>query len=255
MWPIHLIQMFPSGTQHINDMAIDDVDGDGRADVVIRHLGVNRVRILFQNSLPGNWTAVTLPVPPREGLSIADLDGDGRKDLLLNGFWLAAPAQPRTGEWLPFNIDTTFYTQPDSGLNNAAKTGVGDIDRDGLLDVVISTAEGAAGRFAWYRNPGNPRSSGWAMHVLEAASTGMHQAELGDIDLDGDLDVMNGSAFGQTGVRVYLLNGPSVEKRTVTNLQGLYFGKLADLDGDGDLDIVGATGYARALYVYLNQLR
>jgi hypothetical protein len=254
-WPIHLIQMFPSGTEHINDMAIDDVDGDGKLDVVIRHLGVNRVRILFQNSLPGNWTVVTLAVPPREGLSIADLDGDGRKDLLLNGFWLAAPAQPRTGEWLPFNIDTMFYTQPDSGLNNAAKTGVGDIDKDGRIDVVISTAEGATGKFAWYRNPGNPRVNGWTAHVLEANSTGMHQAELGDIDLDGDLDVMNGYAFGQTGVRVYLLNGASFEKKTVTNLQGLYFGKLADLDGDGDLDIVGATTYAGQLYVYLNPLR
>ena len=66
---------------------------------------------------------------------------------------------------------------------------------------------------------------------------------------------MNGYAFGQTGVRVYLLNGASVEKQTVTNLQGLYFGKLADLDGDGDLDIVGPTGYAGPLYVYLNSLR
>ncbi len=83
----------------------------------------------------------------------------------------------------------------------------------------------------------------------------MHQAELGDIDLDGDLDVMNGYAFGQTGVYAYLLNGTSFQKNAVTTLQGIYFGKLADLDGDGDLDIVGASTYGGPLYVYLNRLR
>ena len=251
-WKIHLIQKFSSGTHHINDLSIDDVDGDGMVDVVVRHLGLSSVRVLFRNSSPSNWSLVTIQVPAGEGLSIADLDGDGRKDLLLNGFWLAAPADPRTDSWLSFAIDPAFYTQPDAGLNNAAKTGVGDIDGDGAVDVIISTAGGAPGGFAWYRNPGNPRTASWTAHVLETSSTGMPQAELGDIDLDGYLDVLNGQAFGEKGIYVYLLGAASFAKQVVTMDEGLYSGKLADFDGDGDLDIVGATTYGGALYVYWN---
>ena len=123
-WPIHLIQKFSSGTHHINDLSIDDVDGDGMVDVVVRHQGLSSVRVLFQNSSPRSWSLVTIPVPAGEGLSIADLDGDGPKDLLLNGFWLAHLLIP-TDTWLTFAIDPAFYTQPDAGRNNLAKTGVG----------------------------------------------------------------------------------------------------------------------------------
>ena len=253
-WTMRMIHHFTSGTEHINDMVIEDLDNDGRLDIVARHIGTNKVRILFQNSLT-SWTLKTIDVKPREGLSVADFDNDGRKDLLLNGFWLASPANPRTDTWLEFSIDSVFYTQPDSGLNNAAKTSVADIDGDGRIDAVIATAEGATGKLAWYKNPGNPRTQAWIVNTLESSVTGMHQAELGDVDLDGDLDVMGGLAFGQTGVFNYLLQGTSFAKNTVTTSQGLYYGKLADLDADGDLDIVGSTTYASQVYVYKNLLR
>ena len=113
-WPIHRIQKFSSGSQPVVDLSIDDIDLDGKADVVVRNPGLSSVRVMFQSSSPSSWTLVTIPVAPGEGLSIADLDGDGKKDLLLNGFWLAAPPDPRTGTWLSFPIDPAFSSQPDS---------------------------------------------------------------------------------------------------------------------------------------------
>ena len=255
-WTVHLIRAFSSGFEHANDMVVRDFDGDGKLDVAVRHLGDNggdhrQVRILFQNSLT-DWTLKSIPNAPREGLAAGDIDGDGRLDLLLNGFWLRSPANPRTGTWTRYDIDATFFGQPDSGLNNAAKNALADLDGDGDLDAVIFTAEGAAGKGAYYLNDGSPLNGGWVETTLEPGLTGFHQAEVGDLDGDGDLDIMSGNGFGANGVYVYHLEGGAfVERETVTTAQGLYFGKLGDLDGDGDLDIVGPTRYAQRLYVHL----
>jgi hypothetical protein len=240
-------------------MAVADIDDDGLLDIVIRHLGNKRgdhrqVRILFQDDLSANdWTLKSIPNDPREGLAIGDIDGDGQLDLLLNGFWLQGPSNPRTGTWQRYNIDPTFYAQPDQDLNNATKNALEDLDGDGDLDAVIATAEGATGKLAIFFNDGSPTNGGWTEVTLEPDVSGFHQAELGDIDGDGDLDVMTGKGFGSGGIYVYYLDGQNFERQTVTTNEGLYSGKLGDLDGDDDLDGVGPSGYRKPLYWHENE--
>ncbi len=252
-WPIHEIYHFETATQHINDMAVADLDGDGNLDVVVRHLEQDRVRLLFQNSLT-DWELVTIDVLPREGLSVGDLDADGRPDIVLNGFWLHSPESPRTGSWTQYSIDSAYYNQPDQGLNNAAKTAIADINSDGIPDVVIASAEGQAAGLAWYENPGDPKVDSWIKRELDPLLGNTHQAEVGDIDLDGDLDVLTGEAFGNTGIHVFYIKTPEFDREQVNDQHGLYFGKLADLDADGDLDVVGPNAYTEQLMVYKNQL-
>lgn len=247
-WPRHTIAQDLSDTEHINDIAIADMDRDGKLDVVIRHLGATlKVRIFFQDTLD-SWTVRTLPVRAREGMSVADLDRDGRLDIVLNGFWWAAPADPRTGSFSEHSIDSAFHTLPEAGLNNSVKIGIGDIDRDGRDDVLFSVAEGAPVQLAWYRCPLDPRTQPWTKTVIEDNFTNGHQAELGDMDGDGDLDLVNGLSFGSAGVFVYRNggNGSSWTKQTLTTGLGMYSGVIGDIGADGDLDIVGGDTYADA---------
>lgn len=154
---------------------------------------------------------------------------------------------------------------------------LGDVDGDGLLDVVVA---GAAGPLVWYKYPGwkktqiaaggwkgvkgaigdvdsdgdadvvmggtvwfrNPRLGGGRWKMTRIDNQKAHDVELGDLDGDGRPDVVarDQSAFGAAGNRIYVYRqkGPeSWQKHTIACPHGEGL-KLADLDRDRDLDIV-----------------
>src|SRR5262249_28531381 len=150
-WKRHFIGSW-SDANHIGEIDVADMDGDGKMDVVIRHLGNPSVRICFQDSSDA-WTVRQFPVRLREGLMLADVDRDGRMDIVLNGFWWAGPANPRTDNYTEYVIDPTFYSMPATDLNNSTKAAFGDIDGDGIKDVVMVPCEGQKAYLAWYKCP------------------------------------------------------------------------------------------------------
>ncbi|MEM8861660.1 MAG: FG-GAP-like repeat-containing protein [Chloroflexota bacterium] len=241
-WPIHLIQEFTKNAGHMNDIAIADIDQDGKLDVVMRHLGnAETLRILFQDDARNdNWTLRSIgDLPFREGMGMGDMDRDGDPDILLNGYWLETPENPRTEAFTQHTLDDTYFTQPEQGLNNSTKQAFGDIDGDGRTDVVLSTAEGQSGWLAWYSQPDDPRNDAWPRTRL-TETTGMHTLQLADFDLDGDLDILTGLALGNKGVSVWLNSGDgsSFIEMVVDGGISAYTGRPFDADGDGDLDIV-----------------
>jgi hypothetical protein len=72
-------------------------------------------------------------------MAMADLDRDGDTDIILNGFWLETPANPRQGEFKQHTIAEKWFTQK-SGTwqDNCASVAVGDINGDGLSNSSIS---------------------------------------------------------------------------------------------------------------------
>jgi hypothetical protein len=251
--------------RHINDLEIADMDGDGRLDVILRALEPsNELHIYFQDSATA-WTGKVISAAPfgptGEGFVVGNIDGAGQRDITICGHWLRAPSDPRKQSYTPFAIDAAFKE-----INQNTKEDVGDIDKDGLLDVVISPAEGyRSGKnhvLAWYRNPGNPASaSSWTRTVLADNFNGGHTVELADMDRDGDLDVVSGVSWdlwGQTrSVKVYynLDRGRFGNVQTVAKGKGLYSGVVRDIGKDSDLDIVGQDGYAGKSLPYLYEVR
>ena len=86
-------------------MAVADLNGNGRLDVVTRHqsgfgkrLG-NEIHLWVQEDLD-SWQHHTFSCPHGEGLEVADLNGNGRLDVIVGGRWYENPGDVLTGEWV-----------------------------------------------------------------------------------------------------------------------------------------------------------
>ena len=144
----------------------------------------------------------------------------------------------------------------------------GDVDNDGLLDVVLHDNNGHGGWLGWLEAS---REDGvWKRHIIaETAPNGETFAygdlDMGDIDGDGDSDVLagvNANRAKNLGVRrwpvvIYLNQGDnSTWKLRKLRDGGIYNGQVADFDRDGDPDILRLdTHDGTQLEIWVNRAR
>ena len=257
-WTWHSVTDGPMPWHHINDMEIADMDGDGKPDIVVRSLEPNQIHIFFQDDLRSFvCKSIDTNLSQSEGLGVGHIDTDGLMDITFTGYWLQSPSKPRVEDYVRRPIDPEY-----SKVNQNTKEALGGIDGDGRTDVVIAPAEayrnGGDHDLAWYRNSSTDWASPWAKTVIRAKTNNHHTVKLGDIDRDGDPDVVVGVPWGAQRIDIYYNDGKGSfgEPQTIQEGKGLYSGVLADLDADGDLDIVGQDTYARQSkpWVYENML-
>ncbi len=255
-WTIHKIAS-NLAVEHINDMELADMDGDGKLDVVVRSLSPNQLLFFFQDGADA-WQQRVFDAKPYgatgEGFAVGDIDRKGKLDVTICGHWLAAPANPRSGAYAAHTIDAGY-----KAVNANVKEAIGDLNGDGRNDVILSPAEGYRNGknhvLAWYEAPADPTAV-WTQHVLAKNFNGGHTVRLADIDGDADLDVISGvawSMWGQTAnVTVYRNCGGVFGKaEVVVSGKGLYTGVVGDIGADGDMDIVGQNTYSASSHPYL----
>ena len=124
---------------------------------------------------------------------------------------------------------------------------LGDIDGDGLLDGLAGSSSGN-GLF-WYEYPN------WTKHPIRASGSWTTDMQVGDVDLDGDLDVVipNGS-----GIQWYENPRPEQDPRTAVWTEHLIGSdgannhdvELGDVDGDGALDVVTRKKQGGVTYLW-----
>ncbi len=235
---------------HINDMEIADLDGDGKPDIIVRSLEPNQIHIFFQNTISSyTHKIIDTGIAQSEGLSVGKIDGDNRIDITFTGYWLKNPSNARTGTFTQYPIDSNY-----KNTNQNTKESTGDIDGDGLIDIVIGPAEsyrnGENHVLAWYKNPGSNYGSNWQRTVIRSNTNHHHTVKLADIDNDGDLDVITGKPWSSSGIPkeslIFYNNGSGGfgTVQTLVSGKGLYTGVVHDIGNDGDLDIVGQDSYA-----------
>ncbi len=140
----------------------------------------------------------------------------------------------------------------------------GDIDGNGGLDLILTGQKDNNHALVYINNgTGLIENSTWQQNL-----TGVNRGSstLGDLDNDGDLDLIstgcsNGGGAGTCNsyhAFVYINNGTSLIENSTwqQNLTGIYYGSIAlgDLNNDGKLDLVltGASSITYIAKVYIN---
>ena len=214
-----------------HDIRTGDLDGDGKMDVVMRGEGATTIHIFKQVS-KDVWTRRDIdPGYGTNGLALADLDQDGRLDIVNGGRWMKNPGDIINGNWVTY----TFGAWPsDAALE------VADMNADGRPDVVLAPSE-VVGNVSWFQNPGNPTASThWAEHVIDTGINSSHNVAVGDIDLDGKMDVVASEFRGSGRLLVYHNDGGALSwTGQVLGTTFLHNIVVGDYDNDGDVDIFG----------------
>ncbi|MDD5066834.1 MAG: right-handed parallel beta-helix repeat-containing protein, partial [bacterium] len=130
--------------------------------------------------------------------------------------------------------------------HNAAYSAIGDLNNDGWLDYVVSGClqggMGAIKQLDRYLNDG----TGILGSPLNNYNIDRGPIVLGDLDHDGDLDLMaTGESASSVPLKVFLNTGSGLFGAGITIGPNFSDGYLAlgDLDKDGDLDLVAAGTY------------
>lgn len=183
--------------------AIGDLDGDGFNDIVTANSSARSVTILLNKgdgTFASSNQSVRLLGNPN-GVEIADFDGDGQLDIV------AAVGDRRNCAVLlnqGIGIFGTlrfagpdYYPVEESGVYSVD---TGDFDGDGIVDLV--TANETAGSVSLLFGNGDG-SFGAPTTYSAGVSAGNRMALPGDLDGDGDLDIMTFNRGNHTATVLY----------------------------------------------------
>src|SRR5687768_8619192 len=188
-------------------------------------------------------------------VEIADINGDGRPDLLFaNGGDYSEPGSPEmnrafvhTGQGLRFDDRSAavFGATPDLARVIKAR----DLNRDGFTDIVVGTTYQTQSRL--YLGTGKGVFREVTSTHLPASRHSVGDLEPGDVDGDGDLDLVladwgPGNNMTNDGERTRLWINDGAGRFTdatdarvpPTRIRFSWDLELADVDNDYDLDIL-----------------
>lgn len=263
--------------------AAADLDRDGDTDLVVTSAGPTS---LLWNDGDGTFTeggavAGLAPYGWYAGVAIGDVDGDGWQDVFLAGYAdLNAPIEgapggfPRTfggvrdllflnsglvGGRVAFREVGVEAGLEAVGFKHGLGASLGDVDRDGDLDLVVANDLDPDELYENVRWPGgiaaDPAGLGFRFDEVAAPAgvadpnAGMGVA-LGDLDRDGRDDLLITNARSQGHLLALRADGPTLRYARTTDedvpasfMDATGFGvALADFDRDGILDLLLANG-------------
>ena len=215
------------------DLNLLDVNGDGYMDAHVVYYSPNGILdkvYLSDGQATFHDSGLALE---EDFIAWGDIDGDGDTDYFGKhwGQSYVAMLNDGTGQF-------TEYWQMEYPQATIGDIALADFDADGDLDALIANGFRDTGsfpsRYLWNNGSGQFTDSGQALFETMGASLAV-----GDIDLDGDLDVFVANMDRPNEVWLYQ-DGVFIDSGLRLGNASEMSGRatLADLDGDGDLDVV-----------------
>ena len=229
-----------------SQLAIADMNGDGLPDLVSADFNVS----LFVQTSPGTFAApISLYSGGANWVALGDLNGDGAADVALTDS-VGVKVLMHTGaasraRLLP-RRSRSLRKPPNANVVGGNIIAIGDVDGDGLNDLVITdpgpTGGMSTAAFVLLQNPASKGSFLAPVGYPIATQDRPQSIVLRDLQGTGKLDIVIG---GQNFVTV-LLHDPANPGKflpaSIYPAAGANGIAIADINGDGKLDIVVSNG-------------
>ncbi|NNJ12395.1 VCBS repeat-containing protein [Chloroflexales bacterium ZM16-3] len=215
-------------------LAVGDLNGDGRDDLVVGGEGAQIT--LFLSAAEGVFGTrrTLLAGDSPDSLAVGDLNGDGRMDVAV-GHWQSPIVglfiQQEDGEMAPM-ISLPATKQ---GYDDIA---IGDVNGDGLADVVRLRREVSPPLEVFFQQPDHSFANG----VGYDDRIGLGGVKIGDVTGDGKNDLVIAGGGNRPNAQIDILaqgaGGLLVKRASYPSYDSPRAVQIADLDGDGRNDVL-----------------
>ncbi len=237
---------YDSGGAGARSVAVADVNGDGKPDLVVANADDSTVSVLLSKG-DGTFSGAVVYNPGGLGpvsVAIADVNGDGKLDLVVANSCASSGCLQSGGVGVLLgNGDGTFLPAVvyGSGASQPISLAVADVNGDGKADIVVAN---------YYPSDtigvllGNGDGTFQSAVVYDSGGQQPFSVAVADVNLDGKPDLLVAN-FG-TNVAVLLGNGDGTFQSALSFQPGGVYPEsivAADLNGDGKPDLLVGTNY------------
>jgi hypothetical protein len=226
-------------------VASGDVNGDGFADVITGAGAGGGPHVKVFDGRTGVQILSFLAYDPAftGGVFVAagDINGDGIDDIV-TGAGAGGPAHVKVFDGRNGALLKSFNAY--DGFTGGVRVATGDVNGDGVVDIVTGTGPGAAAHVKVF--DGLTLEDRRSFFAYGTGFTGGVYVAAGDFDGDGAADIVTGAGAGG-GPHVKVFDGGTGEQERSffaydASFQGGVRVAAGDVNGDGRVDIITGTG-------------
>ncbi len=231
----------------VRSVAVADFDEDGLKDIVLSIQREASGIMVWLNQSERRWVRGINPIEINnyEGVETADINGDGHMDIIAAN--ATSDTQGGIQVWLGDGKGTWPLESGPTVSGIFMDVVLADFDQDGFLDLA-GAGWGSYGALKVWFGDG---TGGWSS-TLPVSKGSFYGLSVGDINADGNMDVLAGSY--RKGVQIFIGDGRGdfISTSSLEENDSFWQALSVDLNGDGLMDLLAGSVNSKGIKAWKN---